>query len=77
MFISFSVAQNEITGSSMGISDKLISLELTSANIPDLTLIDLPGITRVALNGQPDNIGEQVNLGQILSHQGHRPYHPN
>lgn len=48
----------------MGISDKHIRLKVTSANVPDLTLIDLPGITRVAVKGQPENIGEQVHLGQ-------------
>ncbi|XP_053471131.1 interferon-induced GTP-binding protein Mx2 isoform X1 [Ictalurus furcatus] len=52
-------AQNEIAGAGMGISDKLISLEVTSSNVPDLTLIDLPGITRVAVKDQPENIGEQ------------------
>lgn len=51
----------------MGISDKLISLEVTSTNVPDLTLIDLPGITRIAVKDQPENIAEQVNLGSILS----------
>lgn len=64
----FLLAQDEIAGIGMDISDKLISLEVTSANVPDLTLIDLPGITRVAVKGQPENIGEQVILGQILSH---------
>ncbi|KAG7315627.1 hypothetical protein KOW79_020493 [Hemibagrus wyckioides] len=53
-------AQNQMAGSGMGISDKLISLEVTSTNVPDLTLIDLPGITRVAVQDQPENIGEQV-----------------
>lgn len=56
------LAQTEIAGNGLGISDKLIRLEVTSANVPDLTLIDLPGITRVAVKGQPENIGEQVHL---------------
>lgn len=54
-------AQNEIAGVGMGISDDLISLEVASPEVPDLTLIDLPGIARVAVKGQPENIGEQVS----------------
>ncbi|KAI5616072.1 interferon-induced GTP-binding protein MxA [Silurus asotus] len=53
-------AQNEIAGNGMGISEKLISLELISAQVPDLTLIDLPGITHVAVKGQPEDIGDKV-----------------
>lgn len=53
-------AQDEIAGSGLGISDDLISLQIKSPNVPDLTLIDLPGIARVAVKGQPENIGEQI-----------------
>ncbi|XP_067261448.1 interferon-induced GTP-binding protein MxB-like [Chanodichthys erythropterus] len=53
-------AQDEMAGAGVGISDELISLQITSANVPDLTLIDLPGIARVAVNGQPENIGDQI-----------------
>jgi len=56
------VAQDEMAGAGVGISDDLISLEIRSANVPDLTLIDLPGIARVAVKGQPENIGDQVNF---------------
>ncbi|XP_023249140.1 interferon-induced GTP-binding protein Mx-like, partial [Seriola lalandi dorsalis] len=38
----------------------LISLEIASPDVPDLTLIDLPGIARVAVKGQPENIGDQI-----------------
>jgi len=51
-----------MAGAGVGISDDLISLEIRSANVPDLTLIDLPGIARVAVKGQPENIGDQVNF---------------
>ncbi len=54
------VAQNELTGDGVRISDELISLQIISANVPDLTLIDLPGIARVAVKGQPVNVGDQV-----------------
>ncbi|XP_016390098.1 interferon-induced GTP-binding protein MxA-like [Sinocyclocheilus rhinocerous] len=53
-------AQDEIAGKGVGISDELISLQITSANVPDLTLIDLSGIARVAVKGQPENIGDQI-----------------
>lgn len=54
-------AQNEMAGVGVGISHELISLDIASPAVPDLTLIDLPGIARVAVKGQPDNIGEQVS----------------
>ncbi|XP_032076267.1 interferon-induced GTP-binding protein Mx1 [Thamnophis elegans] len=53
-------AQNAIAGEGLSISDKLISLEISSPNVPDLTLIDLPGITRVAVGNQPQDIGNQI-----------------
>ncbi|XP_023684691.1 interferon-induced GTP-binding protein Mx3-like [Paramormyrops kingsleyae] len=53
-------AQDEIAGVGVGISQELISLEISSPDVPDLTLIDLPGIARVAVKGQPENIGEQI-----------------
>ncbi|XP_051269580.1 interferon-induced GTP-binding protein Mx isoform X2 [Dicentrarchus labrax] len=53
-------AQNKIAGPGSGISEDLISLEIASPDVPDLTLIDLPGIARVAVKGQPENIGDQI-----------------
>ncbi|KAJ8352507.1 hypothetical protein SKAU_G00239830 [Synaphobranchus kaupii] len=53
-------AQDEMAGVGVGISDDLISLEISSPGVPDLTLIDLPGIARVAVKGQPENIGDQI-----------------
>ncbi|XP_051870969.1 interferon-induced GTP-binding protein Mx3-like isoform X1 [Pristis pectinata] len=53
-------AQNSIAGQGVGISHELISLEIESTNVPDLTLIDLPGIARVAVGGQPQDIGDQI-----------------
>lgn len=53
-------AQNTMAGVGVGISENMISLEIASPDVPDLTLIDLPGITRVAVQGQPENIGDQV-----------------
>ncbi|KAK1902115.1 Interferon-induced GTP-binding protein Mx [Dissostichus eleginoides] len=53
-------AQDELAGQGVGISDDLISLEIASPDVPDLTLIDLPGITRVAVKGQDANIGDKI-----------------
>ncbi|XP_073324267.1 interferon-induced GTP-binding protein Mx-like [Pagrus major] len=53
-------AQDDIAGSGSGISNELISLEIASPDVPDLTLIDLPGIARVAVKGQPEDIGDQI-----------------
>lgn len=61
-FFSSFLAQNVIAGEGVGISHELISLEVSSPHVPDLTLIDLPGITRVAVGNQPADIGRQVKL---------------
>uniref|UniRef100_A0A8C8SLD4 Uncharacterized protein n=1 Tax=Pelusios castaneus TaxID=367368 RepID=A0A8C8SLD4_9SAUR len=53
-------AQNAMAGEGVGISQELISLEISSPHVPDLTLIDLPGIARVAVGNQPQDIGEQI-----------------
>ncbi|KAM9859093.1 LOW QUALITY PROTEIN: interferon-induced GTP-binding protein Mx-like [Aulostomus maculatus] len=55
-------AQDDMAGDGLGISDDLISLDIASPDVPDLTLIDLPGITRVAVEGQPQNIEEQIKM---------------
>ncbi|XP_077066927.1 interferon-induced GTP-binding protein Mx3-like isoform X2 [Siphateles boraxobius] len=53
-------AQNELAGSGVGICDELITLEVMSPDVCDLTLIDLPGIARVPVKGQPQDIGKQI-----------------
>ncbi|XP_062982673.1 interferon-induced GTP-binding protein Mx1-like isoform X2 [Elgaria multicarinata webbii] len=53
-------AQNLMAGEGVGISYELISLEINSPEVPDLTLIDLPGIARVAMGNQPQDIGDQI-----------------
>ncbi|XP_060755470.1 interferon-induced GTP-binding protein Mx-like [Neoarius graeffei] len=52
-------AQNELAGEGVGICDELITLEIMAPNVCDLTLIDLPGIARVPVKGQPEDIGHQ------------------
>ncbi|XP_074245343.1 interferon-induced GTP-binding protein Mx2 isoform X1 [Saimiri boliviensis] len=53
-------AQNIMAGNGQGISHELITLEITSPEVPDLTIIDLPGIARVAVGNQPRDIGLQI-----------------
>uniref|UniRef100_A0A673ZI12 Interferon-induced GTP-binding protein Mx-like n=1 Tax=Salmo trutta TaxID=8032 RepID=A0A673ZI12_SALTR len=53
-------AQNALTGKGVGICEDLITLKITSSTVCDLSLIDLPGIARVAVKGQPDDIGAQI-----------------
>ncbi|XP_062406674.1 interferon-induced GTP-binding protein Mx-like isoform X2 [Sardina pilchardus] len=55
-------AQNELAGDGVGICDELISLEILSPDVCDLTLIDLPGIARVPVKGQPEDIGDQIQV---------------
>eukprot|EP00971_Amphidinium_carterae_P097134 1922419-Amphidinium_carterae.1 len=43
---------DEVAGSNKGIVDKPIVLNVYAVGAPDLTLIDLPGITRVPVKGQ-------------------------
>jgi len=49
---------DKVCGAKKGIIDKPIILQVFSHTCPDLTLIDLPGITRIPLAGsdQPENI---------------------
>ncbi|KFV47239.1 Interferon-induced GTP-binding protein Mx, partial [Tyto alba] len=55
-------AQDVVAGTRGAISGELISLEIWSPDVPDLTLIDLPGIARVAVGDQPKDIGEQIKM---------------
>jgi len=50
---------DKVCGNNSNIVDKPIVLQVFSHTCPDLTLIDLPGITRVPTHGQPENI-EQI-----------------
>ncbi|XP_039946815.1 interferon-induced GTP-binding protein Mx-like isoform X1 [Hirundo rustica] len=55
-------AQDIVAGTRGAISGQLISLEVRSPDVPDLTLIDLPGIARVAVGDQPKDIGDQIKI---------------
>lgn len=51
---------DRLTGSNKGISNESINLKIYSPHVLNLTLVDLPGITKVPLGDQPANIEEQI-----------------
>ncbi|XP_066530522.1 dynamin-3 isoform X2 [Hoplias malabaricus] len=51
---------DRITGSNKGISPIPINLRVYSPNVLNLTLIDLPGMTKVAVGDQPHDIEFQI-----------------
>ncbi|KAL2081402.1 hypothetical protein ACEWY4_023255 [Coilia grayii] len=51
---------NALAGEGKNISHEMINLEIHATNVPDLTLIDLPGIARVATGNQSHDIEEQI-----------------
>ncbi|XP_031168362.1 dynamin-3 isoform X9 [Sander lucioperca] len=51
---------DRITGSNKGISSIPINLRVYSPNVLNLTLIDLPGMTKVAVGDQPVDIEHQI-----------------
>ncbi|PKU81253.1 Dynamin-related protein 4C [Dendrobium catenatum] len=53
-------ATAEIAGSGKGISDTPLTLVVRKKGVPNLTIVDLPSITRVPVHGQPENIYEQI-----------------
>ena len=64
-FYAFDEVRNEIvsqtereTGTGVCVTDKPINLKIYSPNVVNLTLIDLPGITRNPVGDQPRNIEE-------------------
>ena len=56
-----------LTGSNKAISSHPISLTIRSPRVLDLTLVDLPGITKVAVGDQPSDI-ERVIEDMVLSY---------
>ncbi|KFK37264.1 hypothetical protein AALP_AA4G234900 [Arabis alpina] len=66
-FFDFSLVRKEIqdetdriTGKNKQISSVPIHLSIYSPNVVNLTLIDLPGLTKVAVEGQPETIVEDI-----------------
>ncbi|KAL8556797.1 hypothetical protein ACS0TY_004310 [Phlomoides rotata] len=58
---SISSATEEIAGKGKGISNTPLTLIVKKKGVPDLTMVDLPGITRVPVHGQPEDIYEQIS----------------
>ncbi len=48
------------TGNSKNVSPDPINLRIYSPNVLNLTLVDLPGLTKVPINGQPKDIEKQI-----------------
>ncbi|KAA0057070.1 dynamin-related protein 4C-like [Cucumis melo var. makuwa] len=57
---AINVATEELAGHGKGISNTPLTLEVRKNGVPDLTMVDLPGITRVPVHGQPENIYDQI-----------------
>ncbi|KAK9912638.1 hypothetical protein M0R45_036491 [Rubus argutus] len=53
-------ATNAIAGGGKGISNTPLTLLVKKNGVPDLTMVDLPGITRVPVHGQPEDIYDQI-----------------
>ncbi|OAF70618.1 hypothetical protein A3Q56_01663 [Intoshia linei] len=53
----------EIAGTNKGIVDEPITLKIFSKNVVNLTLVDLPGITKIPIGDQPADI--EVQLRQM------------
>jgi dynamin 1-like protein len=52
---------DRLTGSNKGISNNPINLKIFSPRVLALTLVDLPGLTKVPVGDQPVNIEEQIH----------------
>lgn len=50
-----------------GVSDKQIRLKISSPNVLNMTLVDLPGITKVPVGDQPSDIESRIRK-MIMSH---------
>jgi hypothetical protein len=51
---------DRLAGTNKGISSEPIYLKVFSRNVVNLTLVDLPGITKVPVGEQPPDIEDQV-----------------
>lgn len=76
-FYNFSEIRREIqaetdreAGANQGVSDKQIRLKIFSPNVLNITLVDLPGITKVPVGDQPSDIEARIRT-MILSYIKH------
>nr|GEU57740.1 dynamin-related protein 3A-like [Tanacetum cinerariifolium] len=73
-FFNFNDIRKEIqaetdreAGGNKGVSDKQIRLKIFSPNVLDITLVDLPGITKVPVGDQPTDIEARIRT-MIMSY---------
>ncbi|CAN6686191.1 unnamed protein product [Malus baccata var. baccata] len=73
-FYDFSEIRREIqaetereAGGNKGVTDKQIRLKIFSPNVLDITLVDLPGITKVPVGDQPSDIEARIRT-MIMSY---------
>ncbi|KAI4375897.1 hypothetical protein MLD38_013713 [Melastoma candidum] len=73
-FFDFSEIRREIqaetereAGGNKGVSDKQIRLKIFSPNVLDITLVDLPGLTKVPVGDQPSDIEARIRT-MIMSY---------
>ncbi len=52
---------NKITSSGQIVSEDSITLKLFSPNVPNLTLVDLPGLVENPVEGQPADLVDKIN----------------
>ena len=50
----------ELAGDNKGVVNKPIHLKVTSPRLLELTLVDLPGFTKMPVGDQPEDIHEQI-----------------
>ncbi|KAL1224840.1 Dynamin-related protein 3B [Cardamine amara subsp. amara] len=58
---------NRLSGENKGVSDNPIRLKICSPNVLDISLVDLPGITKVPVGDQPSDIEARIRT-MILSY---------
>ncbi|KAI3445803.1 hypothetical protein Pfo_002468 [Paulownia fortunei] len=73
-FFNFNEIRKEIqaetereAGENKGVSDKQIRLKIFSPNVLDITLVDLPGLTKVPVGDQPSDIEARIRT-MIMSY---------
>jgi replication fork clamp-binding protein CrfC len=57
------------TGKNVGISPQPINLRIYSPNVLTLTLVDLPGLTKVPVGDQPKDIEKQAECYHSCCHR--------
>lgn len=64
---SFQAETDREAGGNKGVVDKQIRLKIFSPNVLDITLVDLPGLTKVPVGDQPSDIEGRIRT-MIMSY---------